>query len=160
MACQPQLLAGVELFRDRTFSGSHEGSHRNRDREQRPPLVGQRSKEQTGRKRGERLPWFQTTFPSCFHSLSPSLPALRPHEPVPHLPGKPSPFGSGYLERAPAPRHQLSTLSTQTKTEAANQSLFTHRGRWRATPTPPPATPRPTPSPAEPGRLHSVFFKH
>lgn len=132
MACRPQLLAGVELFRDRAFSGSHEGSHRNRDREQRPQLVGQRSKEQTGRKLGERLPWFQTTFPSCFHSLRPSLPALRPHEPVLHLPGKASPFGSGYLERAPAPRHQLSALSTQTKMEAANQSLFTHRGRWRA----------------------------
>lgn len=88
-----------------------------------------------------------------FPLLSPSLPALRPHEPVPHLPGKPSPFGSGYLERAPAPRHQLSTLSTQTKTEAANQSLFTHRA-LESDPHPAPGNATPYPSPAG---VYTVF---
>ena len=46
MACQHQLLAGVDLFKDRAFFGSHEGSHVKRDREQCPRLVGQRSRKQ------------------------------------------------------------------------------------------------------------------
>lgn len=135
MECQPQLLAGVELFRGRAFSGSHEGSHI-----ERAVLPSCRAEEQgaeTGRRLGESRPWFQTTFPSCFHALSPALPALGHHEPFLHLPGKSSPFCSGCLERVPAPRCQLSILSTQTKMEATNQSLFTHRGRWR-TPHPQP----------------------
>lgn len=147
MACQHQLLAGVDLFRDRAFSGSHEGSHIKRDREQCPRLVGQRSREQRQEGNWEKgclgsrqlslpvfTPWVLHCLPSGIMSHSciylANLPLLAPTN----------------LERAPAPCRQLSILSTQTKTEATNQSLFTHRGRWK-TPSPPPPPPPPQPTP-------------